>query len=87
MKPTPGYVIIEPKEVDQTTSSGLYVPKTGEEKPEEGLVLAVGNRTKEEDPPCKKGDRVIYKKWASHTIKRKDKTYEFLKFSDILAVL
>jgi len=42
LKPTAGYVLIEPAEASRQTDSGIYLPETSEEKPQKGTILAVG---------------------------------------------
>ena len=92
VKPAPGYVVVEPAEAEQKTKAGIYLPDSHDEKPQEGKVLAVGSVWLTEygakiTPPCKKGDRVIYKKWGGNEVKLEDVEYQFLKFEDILAVI
>jgi chaperonin GroES len=92
LQPLPGYVLVEPREAQKQTESGIYLPDTADEKPQEGLVLAVGSTWTTEQgaqikAPVKKGDVVIYKKWGGNDVKIKDKEYQFLKFEDILAIV
>jgi len=92
LSPLPGYVLVQPKEVQKQTESGIYLPDSSDEKPQEGLVLAVGDTWTTEQgaqitPPVKKGDVVIYKKWGGNDVKIADVEYQFLKFEDILAVV
>lgn len=86
MKPTPGYVIIKPDEFSDKTEEGLYVPEDRNQKPEKGEVIAVGEE-QELKPTCEAGDRVIYKKWAGHTIKHEGNEYQFVKFDEVLAII
>jgi chaperonin GroES len=90
--PLPGYVLVEPAEVQKQTESGIYLPDTHEEKPQQGTVLAVGDDWHTEHgatlkSPVKKGDTVIYKKWGGNEVKVGDVEYQFLKFEDILAIV
>jgi chaperonin GroES len=92
MKPTPGYIFIEPKETTKQTTSGIYLPDSATgDKPQEGTVLAVGAPTFVSDheikSPAKVGDVIIYKKWGGNEVKVDNKEYIFVKFEDILAVL
>ena len=92
LKPAPGYVLVEPAEVEQKTKAGIYLPDSHDEKPQEGKVLSVGGTWISEygakiEAPCKKGDRVIYKKWGGNEVKLEEIEYQFLKFEDILAVV
>lgn len=91
LKPTAGYVIIEPAGAEKKTASGIYLPESSDEKPQKGVIIAVGadeitdSGTKKS--PVKKGDIVIYKKWGGSEVKIDGKEYLFAKFEDILAVV
>jgi len=94
LKPTAGYVLIDPEEAVRKTSSGIVLPESHDEKPQKGKVLAVGpaencgcgdDKCKRE-APCKVGDVVIYKKWGGNEYKVGDKELLFIKFEDIMAV-
>ena len=93
LKPTPGYLLIEPVEADRKTASGIVLPESHEEKPQRGKVLAVGaseacdcGKECKKETPCKTGDIVIYKQWGGNEVKIEGKEYLFVKFEDILAV-
>ena len=101
LKPTAGYLLIEPLEKEVKTASGIYLPDNAGEKPQKGKVLAAGPaecskcgcadcKCKDCDCgssiPCKVGDIVIYKKWGGNDVKIEGKEYMFVKFEDILAV-
>ncbi len=90
LKPTAGYVLIEPEETIKKTSSGIVLPESHEEKPSKGKVLVTGNAIysegKEILSPAKVGDVVIYKKWGGNEYKVGDKEYLFVEFKDILAI-
>src|SRR5690606_6904042 len=90
--PTPGYVLVEPVEAANQTESGIYLPDSHDEKPQQGEVLAVGDTWVTEQgaqikAPVKKGDQVVYKKWGGNEVKIGDKEFQFLKFEDILAII
>lgn len=92
LKPLPGYILVEPAKVDKKTPSGIYLPDTHDEKPQQGMVLAVGDAWLTEhgakiQPPVNKGDYVIYKKWGGNDVKIGEVEYQFLKFEDVLAVI
>ena len=92
LQPMPGYVLVEPAESATQTDSGIYLPDSHDEKPQQGDVLAVGATWKTEHgaeitAPVKKGDAVVYKKWGGNEVKIGDKEYQFLKFEDILAII
>lgn len=91
LKPTAGYLLIEPVEAETKTASGIYLPDTVSEKPTKGKVLAVGadeitDSGSKRTAPAKVGDIVIYKKWGGNEIKMAGKEYLFAKFEDVLAV-
>lgn len=92
IKPAPGVLVIEPQEAETKTASGIYLPETNSEKPQRGIVIAVGDdeitdngakRTK----TANKGDEVIFKKWGGNEVKVNGKELLFAKFNDILAVV
>ncbi len=92
LKPTQGYLLIEPAVAEKKTESGIYLPDTSEEKPQKGKVLAVGadellDSGKTRKSPAKVGDEIIYKKWGGNDVKIDGKEYIFVKFEDVLAVL
>lgn len=86
LKPTAGYLLIEPLEAETKTVSGIYLPDSAGEKPQKGKVLVVGADEIKKTSPCKKGDIVIYKKWGGNEVKIGGREYLFSKFEDILAV-
>lgn len=93
IKPTQGYLLIEPEEATKQTSSGIYLPDSATaDKPQQGKVLAVGSAEVNDKgltkkTPAAKGDKVIYKKWGGNEVKIENKEYMFVKFEDILAVI
>ena len=89
LQPTAGYILLEPVKVQRKTSSGIYLPDSHDEKPQQAKVLAVGPDTSKRKAPCKKGDLVIYKKWGGDEVKLGvgEKEYLFVKFEDILAIV
>ena len=95
LKPTAGYLLIEPLEKEVKTSSGIYLPENAGEKPQKGKVVAAGAASCSDckggecsmvDAPAKVGDVVLYKKWGGNEVKIEGKEYLFVKFEDILAV-
>ena len=92
LKPLADRVVVEPTEQEEMTASGIYVPETAKEKPQEGQVIAIGPGRKDEDGKritmdVAKGDRVLYAKYGGTEVKLEDKKYLILKESDILAIL
>ena len=87
VKPLADRVLIEPKEAETKTASGLFIPDTAKEKPQEGKVLAVGSGKKDEPMELKAGDKVLYGKYAGTEITVDGKSYMIMRQSDVLAVL
>lgn len=90
LKPTAGYILIEPLDKETKTASGIYLPDNAGEKPQKGKVLAHGSPLlddgQEIESPAKVDDIVLYKKWGGNEVKIDGKEYLFVKFEDILAV-
>ena len=92
LQPLPCYALVKPSEMQKQTASGIYLPDSHDEKPQEGTVLAVGGDWVTEHgatikAPVKKGDHVMYKKWGGNEVKIADIEYQFLKYEDILATV
>ena len=87
IKPLADRVLVEPKEAETKTASGLYIPVTAKEKPQEGKVIAAGPGKKDEPMEVKVGDEVIYGKYAGTEVTVEGKKYLIVKQSDILAIL
>ena len=87
IKPLADRVVIEPKEAETKTASGLYIPDTAKEKPQQGKVVAVGPGKKDEPMELKVGDSVLYGKYAGTEVSVDGKDYMIMKQSDVLAVL
>jgi chaperonin GroES len=92
LRPLGDRVLVEPTEREEMTASGIYVPETAKERPQEGVVVAVGPGRKDDDGKLilmdvKKGDRVLYAKYGGTEVKLEDKKYLILKETDILAIL
>ena len=77
-------VLIEPAKSDAKTASGIVLPDTSEEKPQEGLVIAIGTDKKIKVKP---GQKVIYSKYSGNEIKVGEAEYLLVKNEDILAVV
>jgi chaperonin GroES len=91
LKPTAGYLLIQPLEKEVKTASGIYLPDSAGEKPQKGKILSVGSaeiteKGSKRQSPVKVGDTVIYKKWGGNEVKIDGVEYLFVKFDDVLAV-
>ncbi len=87
IRPLADRVLIEPKEAETKTASGIYIPDTAKEKPQQGTVIAVGPGKKDEPMELKEGDQVLYSKYAGTEVSVDEKKYLIVKQSDILAIL
>ena len=93
LRPLADRLIVEPIEQEEKTASGIILPETAKERPQEGEVLAVGpGRKDEEGKPIpmdvKEGDRVLYAKYAGTEVKLPDERKVLvLKESDVLAIV
>jgi chaperonin GroES len=93
LRPLADRLIVEPIEQEETTASGIILPETAKEKPQEGNVLAVGPGRKDDDGKpipmdVKEGDRVLYAKYAGTEVKLPDdRKVLVLKESDVLAIV
>lgn len=87
IKPLADRVLIEPMAAETKTASGLYIPDTAKEKPQQGKVVAVGPGTKDEKVTLKVGDTVLYGKYAGTELKLEGNEYLMMRESDILAVI
>ena len=92
IKPLGDRVVVEPIEREETTASGLVLPETAKEKPQEGMVVAAGPGRLNDDGTrvpmeLKVGDRVLYAKYAGTEFNMGDKKDLILGEKDILAIL
>ena len=90
LQPLADRVLVKPIEKEEMTKSGIYLPDTAKEKPQEGEVMAVGPGKMSEDGKrialdIKVGDTVIYAKYGGTEIKIDDEELIILRESDILA--
>ncbi|RWZ50120.1 co-chaperone GroES [Halobacillus fulvus] len=92
LKPLGDRIVIELVEEEQTTASGIVLPDSAKEKPQEGKVVAVGtgrvtDRGEKIALEVAEGDRIIYSKFAGTEVKYEGKEYLILRESDVLAVV
>lgn len=91
IKPLGERVLVEPIAKEETTASGIVLPDTAKEKPQEGKVVAVGSGAVKDGVrvalEVKAGDRVLFSKYAGTEIKYEGKEYLIMKESDIHAIL
>ena len=87
MKPLADRVLVEPAAAEEKTASGLYIPDTAKEKPQKGIVIAVGNGKKDEPLTVKVGDTVLYGKYSGTELSVDGNDYLIMRESDIFAIL
>ncbi|MBR6211601.1 MAG: co-chaperone GroES [Bacteroidales bacterium] len=87
IKPLADRVVIEPQEAQTKTASGLFIPDTAKEKPQQGTIVAAGPGKKDEPMEVKVGDVVLYGKYAGTEVTVDEKKYLIVKQSDILAII
>ena len=87
IKPLADRVIVEVSAAEAKTASGIIIPDTAKEKPQEGLVVAVGNGKKDEPLTVKVGDKVLYGKYSGTEITHSGQEYLIMRESDIFAVV
>ena len=87
IKPLADRVLIEPTAAETTTASGIIIPDSAKEKPQKGIVIAVGKGTKEEPTTVKVGDTVLYGKYAGTELNVEGKDYLIMRESDIFAIV
>jgi chaperonin GroES len=87
IKPLGARVVIQPVEEENRTDSGLYIPDTAKEKPQTGLVIAVGENTEDVTISVKEGDKVLFPKYTGTEIKFGNEDYIIMDFEKVLAVI
>lgn len=87
IKPLADRVLVEPSSAEQKTAGGLIIPDTAKEKPQRGVVVAVGPGTSDQKMTVKVGDQVIYGKYSGTEISYDGHDYLIMKESDIYAVV
>ncbi|MCW4352510.1 co-chaperone GroES [Hoyosella sp. YIM 151337] len=93
IKPLEDKILVQANEAETTTASGLVIPDTAKEKPQEGTVIAVGPGRWDESGgkriplDVKEGDVVIYSKYGGTEIKYSGEEYLILSARDVLAVV
>lgn len=93
LKPLDDRVVVKPSEAEQTTASGLVIPDTAKEKPQQGTVLAVGPGRWSDDEgkyfplDIKVGDTVLYSKYGGTEVNHKGEDILILTSRDVLAIV
>lgn len=92
LEPLGDRIVVKPLEREDKTKSGLVLPDSAKEKPQEGKVIAVGSGKLLDDGTVKKlevknGDRVLYGKYSGTEVTLNDEDYLILREDDVLAVV
>ena len=92
IQPIGDRVVVKPAAKEEVTKSGIVIPDTAKEKPQEGTVIAVGNGRLLDNGDraaidVRKGDRVLYAKYGGTEFKLDGEEYLVLKENDILAII
>jgi chaperonin GroES len=92
LKPLEDRIVVQPLEAEQVTASGLVIPDTAKEKPQEGKVLAVGpgridDKGARVPVDVQVGDVVLYSKYGGTEVKYSGEEYLVLSARDVLAVI
>ena len=87
IRPLGDRVVVEPARAEEKTASGIIIPDTAKEKPNQGTVVAVSEGTADFTPSLKAGDRILYGKYAGTEIEIDGNDYLIMSESDILAVI
>mgnify|MGYP003348960961 CR=1 FL=1 len=92
LKPLDDRIVVEPSEAEERTASGLVIPDTAKEKPQEGEVLAIGPGRVDDNGnrvplDVAVGDKVIYSKYGGTEVKYAGAEYLILSARDVLAVI
>ena len=92
IRPVGDRVVVKPAAKEEVTKSGIVIPDTAKEKPQEGVVIAVGTGKLLDNGDrvpleLKEGDRVLYAKYGGTEFKLDGEEYLVLRESDVLAIL
>lgn len=87
MKTILNKIIIEAKPAEEVTASGIIIPTSAQEKPQQGRVIAIGAGTHKEPMEIKIGDQVLYGKYSGTEVNIDGKDYLVMSQADILVIL
>ena len=91
LKPLGDRVVVKPKEAEEKTDSGLYIPDSAKEKPQQGTVVSVGPGRTENgnkiDMTLSEGDQILYGKYAGTDVTLDGEEYLIMRESDIFGVV
>jgi len=81
-----GKILVKPSEAEEKTASGIIIPDTAKEKPQNGKVVMVGAGKKDEPMEVKVGDKVLYGKFAGQELTIDDDEYLLISQNDVLFI-
>ena len=92
LKPLGDRIVVKAQDAQDKTKSGLVLPESAKEKPQEGKVVAVGSGRLLDDGTVKKlevksGDKVLYGKYSGTEVRVQDEDYLILREEDVLAIV
>lgn len=87
IQPLSDRVLVQPQEAETKTASGIFIPDSAKEKPQQGKVVAVGKGKKDHPMTVKVGDVVLYGKYSGSELKFEGKDYLIMREDDILAII
>ncbi len=91
IKPLQDRVIVKRKDAETKTASGIIIPDTAKEQPQEGVIIAVGEGKKEDGKrmplDVKKGDDILFSKYAGTEIKMDGEEYLIMREDDIVGII
>ena len=87
IRPLADRVVVAPAPAETQTASGIIIPDTAKEKPQQGTIVAAGNGKPDEPMTVKVGDKVLYGKYSGTELKCEGKDYLIMRESDILAIV
>ncbi len=87
IQPLSDRVIVQPNAAETKTASGIIIPDSAKEKPQQGTVVAVGKGKKDHEMTVKVGDTVLYGKYSGSELKYQGTDYLIMREDDILAII
>jgi len=87
IRPLADRVLVKPATAEEKTIGGIIIPDSAKEKPLKGEVMAAGNGTKDEEMVLKRGDLVLYGKYAGTEIEWNGEQFLIMRQSDVLAII
>ncbi len=82
LQPMGARILVKPLEQENKTATGLYIPETAKEKPQTGVVVAIGD---DEEIKLKVNDKILFAKYSGTEIKLGSDDYLIMECSDVLA--